>query len=247
MNDMMNDMMNDIINDNNEMSQRILINGDNTKEVRKGFISKVYSIVWCQLLVMGLFMGICNQNHEVQRFIMGPIGSGISVICFWILFMISFSLFCCYESVRNYPTNWIYVITFTSLLTYLLGTLGAYLNPEVLLMSGITTMGMVSGITIYSIQTSIDYTIRGNILLILLIGLLMMGVFAIYIPLIKVIYPLMGATLFSFYIVYDTQLIVGGGDRRNQYLVGDFAIASINLYLDIVNLFLFLVDIMNGR
>ena len=49
---MMNDMMNDIINDNNEMSQRILINGDNTKEVRKGFISKVYSIVWCQLLVM---------------------------------------------------------------------------------------------------------------------------------------------------------------------------------------------------
>ena len=62
MNDMMNDMMNDIINDNNEMSQRILINGDNTKEVRKGFISKVYSIVWCQLLVMGLFMGICNQK-----------------------------------------------------------------------------------------------------------------------------------------------------------------------------------------
>ena len=61
------------------------------------------------------------------------------------------------------------------------------------------------------------------------------------------IYSVGGAVLFSFYIIYDTQLLIGGNNRRIQYTTNDFALASINLYLDVVNLFLFLLDLMSGN
>ena len=69
----------------------------------------------------------------------------------------------------------------------------------------------------------------------------------IQIALLNIIYSVGGAVLFSFYIIYDTQLLIGGNNRRIQYTTDDFALASINLYLDVVNLFLFLLDLIGGN
>ena len=37
--------------------------------------------------------------------------------------------------------------------------------------------------------------------------------------------------VFSFYIVYDTQLIVGGKHRKYQFSTDDYVIASVSFYL----------------
>ena len=37
----------------------------------------------------------------------------------------------------------------------------------------------------------------------------------------QTIYSVGGASLFSFYIVYDTQLITGGSERKIQYTIDD--------------------------
>ena len=118
-----------------------------------------------------------------------------------------------------------------------------------LLISGLSTTGIFSGLTLYAVQTKVDYTIYGNIGIILLFGLLFFGflISFLQIQMMQTIYSVGGASLFSFYIVYDTQLITGGSERKIQYTIDDFAIASVNLYLDIVNLFLFMLDILGGR
>ena len=74
-----------------------------------------------------------------------------------------------------------------------------------------------------------------------------MGFLSVFLPFFCYIYPLIGAVIFSFYIVYDTQLIIKGGNNRNRYEIGDYMIVSLNLYLDIVNLFLYLIQIVTGR
>ena len=47
--------------------------------------------------------------------------------------------------------------------------------------------------------------------------------------------------------VYDTQLIVGGSHRKIQFSEDDYVLASIILYLDVINLFLFILDLLPGR
>merc|ERR1719436_1366275 len=57
-------------------------------------------------------------------------------------------------------------------------------------------------------------------------------------------YDVLAVILFTFYIVYDTQLILGEyGGHRQGFSVDDYAFAALNLYLDIVNLFLHILSL----
>ena len=54
-----------------------------------------------------------------------------------------------------------------------------------------------------------------------------------------------GALVFSLYIVYDTQLMMGG---KHKYSLSpeEYVFASLNLYLDIINLFLYILMIVGA-
>jgi len=143
----------------------------------------------------------------------------------------------------------IYTSLFTLCMTYMVGIVGVIYSAQTLLLGGISTLGIFSGLTLYAWQTKYDYTILGNYLLVALLGLILFGFFGIFIPgqIVQIVYSSTGAIIFSFYIIYDTQLIVGGNNHRIQYSVDDYALAAINLYLDIINLFLMILDLLNGR
>ena len=55
----------------------------------------------------------------------------------------------------------------------------------------------------------------------------------------------MGALIFSFYIIYDTQIMIGG-NHKYSLSPEEYIFAALNLYLDIVNLFLYLLSIFGG-
>jgi hypothetical protein len=59
------------------------------------------------------------------------------------------------------------------------------------------------------------------------------------------VYASIGAFIFSCYIIFDTQLMMGGGHR---YALDpeEYIFASLNLYLDIINLFLFILQIIGN-
>ena len=54
------------------------------------------------------------------------------------------------------------------------------------------------------------------------------------------IYALLGAVLFSAYVVFDTFELI------KRHSVDEYVWASVGLYLDILNLFLRLLDILGG-
>jgi FtsH-binding integral membrane protein len=59
------------------------------------------------------------------------------------------------------------------------------------------------------------------------------------------VYASLGAVIFSCYIVVDTQLMMGG---KHKYAIDpeEYVYASLNLYLDIINLFLMILSLV-GR
>ena len=58
-------------------------------------------------------------------------------------------------------------------------------------------------------------------------------------------YGAAGALVFMVYIVYDTQLMIGG---KHKYSLDpeEYVFAALNLYLDIINLFLYLLSIIGA-
>lgn len=48
---------------------------------------------------------------------------------------------------------------------------------------------------------------------------------------------------FALYLVYDVQLIVG--NKRIRFEEEDYILAAINLYLDVVNIFLEILRLVN--
>ena len=54
------------------------------------------------------------------------------------------------------------------------------------------------------------------------------------------LYSLFGAILFCGFIIYDTNNIM------RRFGVDDWLIAAIELYLDVINLFLFLLQLLSG-
>ena len=52
-----------------------------------------------------------------------------------------------------------------------------------------------------------------------------------------------GALVFSLFILYDTQMILGG-NHEHVFCIDDYALAAICLYFDFVQLFLSLLRLL---
>lgn len=76
---------------------------------------------------------------------------------------------------------------------------------------------------------------------------MMFGIMAICMPsyVMNLLYASLGALIFSFYLVFDTQLMLGG---KHKYSISpeEYIFAALNLYLDIVNIFLYILAIVGG-
>ena len=83
----------------------------------------------------------------------------------------------------------------------------------------------------------------GGILVCLLMGLMIFGIVMIFVPYSKymqMVYGGAGAILFSFYLVYDTQMMMGG-DHKYSISPEEYVFAALALYLDIINIFLYVL------
>ena len=108
---------------------------------------------------------------------------------------------------------------------------------------------MVIGLTVYAVYTKTDFTMCGGLLFVFGFVFMTATLFAAVLggPTMNLGLSIVGVILFSFYLVYDTQMIVGGKHRQFQFDKDRYVLASVALYLDIINLFLYILSILNGR
>ena len=107
---------------------------------------------------------------------------------------------------------------------------------------------IVLGLTIFALQTKIDFTMCNGILFVLLLCLMIFGIFCgiFRSDIMNVVYASLGAVIFSCYIVVDTQLMMGG---KHKYSLDpeEYIFASLNLYLDIINLFMMILFLIRRK
>merc|ERR1712151_445804 len=181
-----------------------LIGGDSygefmDKQVRRGFIRKVFGILSVQLLI---------------------------------------SLACCGDLHRKFPYNYALLGIFTVSESFFVGVISMQYDTQVVIMALCTTALVVAGLTAYAFQTKYDFTTFGGILFCSLFCLIGFGFMTMFIQnhVMEIMYSSVGALIFSCYLVFDIQLLMHG--KRVQLSPDDYVFAALNLYLDIVQLFL---------
>lgn len=224
--------------------------GDNmgafsSKEVRMGFIRKVYSILSVQLLVTVAFICFFTYHKDTNAWakkggvvlMFAALGASIVSLC---------TLACCGGVRRKFPANFICLAIFTLAQSVVLGFASAFSKSDAVAMAiGITAIVVIS-LTIFAMQTKIDFTACTGIAFVALIVFMVAGIVLIFvrIPIVHMIYACIGALLFSFYLIIDTQMIVGG-NHKSQISPEEYIFGVITLYTDIINIFLYILQILN--
>lgn len=210
-----------------------------------GFIRKVYGILMVQLAITVGFICLFLYQQDLKLYV--ALHTEVFWIAFVLLFIVMMVLVCCDNVRRSFPINLICLILFTLLESFLLGSAASFYDAEsVLIAVGICAV-VCLGLTIFAFQTKWDFTMFSGMLLVVLLVLLMFGFLAILIPskVFHIIYASLGAVVFSMYIVFDTQLMLGN-NHRYSISPEEYITAALNLYLDIINLFLMILSLVSS-
>lgn len=207
------------------------------KETRRLFIRKVYSILAVQLIgtfAVGAFMALHQPTHVYILTHAWPVI--LSMIASFVLIL----ALMCYKD--KSPHNMYLLAAFTFVEAFMVGTVTtAYAeeNVGIVLEAVFLTGAIFIGLTVFTFQSKIDFSFLGAFLSMGIGALILWGFFAMIFGVgTGYVYALLGCIIFSGYILFDTWLIM---DQLNPH---EYVLAAIMLYLDIINLFLYLLQLL---
>ena len=117
-------------------------------------------------------------------------------------------------------------------------------SPKIVIAAAFMTAGVVLSLTLYAFTTETDFTVFGGLAFVLTAVFCLFGIFSFYFgPTMNLIYCSIGVLLFGFYLIMDTQLIIG--DSKYNLDRDDYILGAIILYLDIINIFMYLLQIFS--
>lgn len=209
------------------------------------FIRKVYAILMVQLTVTAGFIALFLFEPNTAGFSRKhPELMLISVVCTLILTIVLL----CYDDLRRtWPMNFILLMAFTICEGWMMGTFCSFFEiDEVLMAVGICAV-VCLGLTIFAFQTKWDFTAYGGVMFVCLIVLTLFGFLAMIYPggIVRLMYSALGALMFSFYLVYDTQLMLGG-NHKFSISPEEYIFAALSIYLDIIQMFMHILVMIDN-
>lgn len=220
--------------------------GENS--MRWGFIQKVYGIIGVQLVFTAMIASCFVLVPSVKGFIGTP-GNEWFIISAMILPFATLVPLYCYR--YNHPLNLGLLAVWTGCMSLMVGIACTAYSGAIVLEALVLTATVVLALTAYTFYASRkgqDFNFLGPMLFAGLMALVAWGFIQFFInpgPAGHFVFALIGAMIFSMYIVYDTDNLI----KRHSY--DEYVWASVELYLDILNLFLRLLQILqylqNGR
>ncbi|MDQ0227768.1 hypothetical protein CHH83_18725 [Bacillus sp. 7586-K] len=115
-------------------------------------------------------------------------------------------------------------------------------GAQVVLMAFGATFGIFAVMATIGAKTKKDLSFLSTFLLVALLAIIFVGIYSIFVPLNSsgmVAYSVIGAIVFSLYIVYDFNQM-----KRMSITEEDVPLLALSLYLDFINLFINLLRIL---
>ena len=211
---------------------------DLSYSVRKGFIVKTYGILLSQLAITCAFICL-SFIPAVKEIVLQKLNSPLIfsfLIVFLIVTIIVVIVFsCCRQTARTVPINYILLFSFTLCMSFYCLLITSLFPPEDVISAVLLTFGATVGLTIYAAKTDNDFTFCGAFLFALILIIIFSAILFVWIQY-TIFFLIFGILIYSLYIIYDTQLILG--NKTFEYNVDDYCLAALNLYIDIIYMFI---------
>jgi len=219
---------------------------------RLGFIKKVYGILACQIACTTLFVGAAYSIPGLYNFLHSAASVPTLIVAIVFSFITMIMLSCYTSFARTVPTNYILLSVFTLCESYMVAWTTSYYDPKYAVIAGALTASLTFALTIYACTTKTDFTYCGGLLFILGWAFCAFGFMMILLKMNLLttsvsftIYCIFGVILYGIYLIYDTQLIVGG--KRYELSMDDYVIGAMMIYLDIIIIFLKILQMLGNK
>ena len=215
------------------------------KNIRRGFISKVYGIIIYQIILTSLVVYLAFSSESFKKLLL------TSVFLYYLSFIISLVCvllpICSPRIYQSVPINYIVLTIFTLSYSWMVALVTCQYTFNSVMVALFLTLITVVTLTIYAWKTKEDFTICGGTLFVCLNLLIFSSlIFILFnIPLLNLIYTFCSLVLFSIYLIFDTQLLCG--KVRFKFGEDDYILAAINIYLDAIILFLKILSIFGNK
>ncbi|XP_069674339.1 protein lifeguard 4-like [Periplaneta americana] len=205
--------------------------------IRMGFLRKVYGLLSLQFLLTVVVSGVCMYVPVVRNFIHT---NQWLMSCALLLSMVV--LIALFIKRRDSPANLILLATFTVIQAYSVGVILTFYDQYIVLQALFLTVTVVLGLSAYTFQTKRDFSSFGFGLFTVLCCLLAGSLLQLFVQstVLEFVISWAGAVLFCFFIIFDTQMMM------EKLSPEEYILATINLYLDIINLFIYILRILEA-
>ncbi|XP_039887071.1 glutamate receptor, ionotropic, N-methyl D-aspartate-associated protein 1b (glutamate binding) [Simochromis diagramma] len=218
--------------------------GLDNKTIRRAFIRKVFLVLTAQLMVTFAFVAVFTFVEQVKVFVAANMWT---YLVSYIVFFVSVCVIsCCGNVRRRHPWNLVALSILTLSMSYMVGMIASFHETDSVIMAvGITAIVCFT-VVIFSLQTKYDFTSCYGVLFVCLIVLIVFGFLCIFIrdKILHIVYAGLGALLFTCFLAVDTQMLLG--NKELALSPEEYVFAALNLYTDIINIFLYILAII-GR
>ncbi|KAJ8335111.1 hypothetical protein SKAU_G00407500 [Synaphobranchus kaupii] len=218
--------------------------GFEDKTIRQAFIRKVFMVLTVQLLVTFSFVAVFTFVDDAKKFVRkNPWTYYVSYAIFFVALIV---LSCCGDFRRKHPWNLVALSILTLSLSYMVGMIASFYDTDSVIMAVGITAVVCFTVVLFSLQSKYDFTSCRGVLFVCLIVLLLFSILCIFIRhrILHIVYASLGALLFTCFLAVDTQMLLG--NKKLALSPEEYIFAALNLYTDIINIFLYILAIV-GR
>ena len=173
------------------------------KEMRLGFIRKVYGILSMQLLLTSVAVTLAVTIESFKVFMKAHFELWIVCWIFTIVFLCM--LFCCFG--KKHPHNYYLLFAFTFCESYVVAGLCVLYDPKTVLMAALLTTGLTIILTLYACFTKKDFTVCMTGMILVGYAFLSFGFFMMLFPpsyYARLFFCCIGVIIYGIYLVIDT-------------------------------------------
>ena len=211
-----------------------------TGEDRATLVRRTYGLVFVSVIITVLGVAFCLSQPSLFE--------AVSRHPFITMLAMFAPLWMAMRARRDFPQNIILVFIFTFIEGIFIApflALAESRSPGVIGQAGILTLSTFGVLSLYAVVSKRDFSAWGSFFIVGLWVLIAGSVLNFFFRSPLASLWIAGATVlvFSGLLVFDTWRIV----RSGQYGPDDYVPAAVNIYLDLLNLFLALVSLLGGR
>lgn len=214
---------------------------------RQKFIIKVYSLITIMLVWTVALCYFVSSNSSALAFVFNNIW--LFYVCLIGFIAVSIGMSCHYKKCRKVPLNYALLVLYTLFHSYVVAAIIPHYKVEAAIYAAVATLFMFIGLTAYACFTKTDMTKMGGLLSSMMMMVFVFLIFQFVIGYSKgfhLFITLAIICLMSVWIVYDTQIIVGGKHRKYQLDLDDYVLGAIIIYSDILTIFLYVLSLFGG-